>query len=341
MKFGIFDHMDRSHPDLGQQYSDRIELIRAYDAGGFYGYHMAEHHGTPLGLAPSPGVFIAAAAQHSQRLRLGSLVYTLPQYHPLRLAEEICMLDHLTGGRFDFGIGRGISPIELGFYGLTPEEAAERFIECRGIVLQALTSERLTHHGRFYDFDDVPMVMRPVQQPHPPLWYGVSKASSVEWAAANAVNIVMNLPPDAMRTVIETYRAAWATAGKPPETLPLMGTSRHVVVADTDEEAVATASLAYPQWRASLMLLWEQRGVAAPFIAYPPTPEEALATGWMYAGTPDSVRAQIEELVAATDMTYLLCRFAFGQMPLVSALQSVELFAGEVMPAFGRPALTG
>ena len=107
MKFGIFDHMDRSHPDLGQQYGDRIELIRAYDAGGFHGYHMAEHHGTPLGLAPSPSVFIAAAAQHSQRLRLGTLVYTLPQYHPLRLAEEICMLDHLTGGRFDFGIGRG------------------------------------------------------------------------------------------------------------------------------------------------------------------------------------------------------------------------------------------
>jgi alkanesulfonate monooxygenase SsuD/methylene tetrahydromethanopterin reductase-like flavin-dependent oxidoreductase (luciferase family) len=335
VKFGIFDHMDRSHPDLGQQYSDRIELIRAYDAGGFYGYHMAEHHGTPLGLAPSPSVFIAAAAQHSQRLRLGTLVYTLPQYHPLRLAEEICMLDHLTGGRFDFGIGRGISPIELGFYGLTPEEAAERFVECRDIVLEALTSERLTHHGAYYDFDDVPMVMSPVQKPHPPLWYGVSKPSSTQWAAANGVNIVMNLAPDATRAVIETYRSEWANAGKAVETLPLMGVSRHVVIADTQDEAVETARLAYPQWRASLMLLWEQRGITAPFIAYPPTPEEALATGWIYAGTADSVRAQIEELVQASGITYLLCRFAFGQMPLVSALQSVELFAGEVMPAFG------
>jgi len=338
MKFGIFDHMDRSHRDLGQQYSDRIELIRAYDAGGFYGYHIAEHHGTPLGLAPSPGVFIAAAAQHSQRLRLGTLVYTLPQYHPLRLAEEICMLDHLTGGRFDFGIGRGISPIELGFYGLTPDEAAERFVECRDIVLEALTSERLTHHGAYYDFDDVPMVLRPVQQPHPPLWYGVSKPSSTPWAASNGVNIVMNLPPDATRAVIEAYRADWANAGMPPEMLPLMGVSRHVVIADTQDEAVETARSAYPQWRASLMLLWEQRGVTAPYIAYPPTPDEALATGWIFAGTAASVRAQIEELVAASGITYLLCRFAFGQMPLTSALQSVELFAGEVMPAFGAVA---
>src|SRR5579862_6678863 len=175
MKFGIFDHMDRSHPDLGQQYRDRIELIRAYDAAGFYGYHLAEHHGTPLGLAPSPGVFLAAAAQHSERLRLGPLVYTLPQYHPLRLAEEICMLDHISGGRLELGIGRGISPIELGFYGIDAEGARERFAEAHAVIIKALTSERLSYEGAFHRFEDVPMVLRPLQQPHPPLWYGISK----------------------------------------------------------------------------------------------------------------------------------------------------------------------
>ena len=88
------------------------------------------------------------------------------------------------------------------------------------------------------------------------------------------------------------------------------------------------------------MLLWEQFGVTAPYIAYPPTADEALATGWMYAGTADAVRAGIEELVAASGISYFLCRFAFGQMPLTSALQSVELFAGEVMPAFAAAAPT-
>jgi len=157
MRFGVFDHMDRAQPDLAQQYADRLQLIEAYDRGGLYGYHMAEHHGTPLGLAPSPGLFLAAAAQHSQRLRLGTLVYTLPQYNPLRLIEEICMLDELSSGRFDFGIGRGVSPIELAFYGLSEAEAGERFLECREIIRAGLTSERLTFHGAHYDFDAVPI----------------------------------------------------------------------------------------------------------------------------------------------------------------------------------------
>jgi alkanesulfonate monooxygenase SsuD/methylene tetrahydromethanopterin reductase-like flavin-dependent oxidoreductase (luciferase family) len=173
VKFGVFDHMDRAQPDLAGQYADRLALIGAYDAGGFHAYHLAEHHGTPLGLAPSPGLFLAAAARHSERLRLGALVYTLPQYHPLRLAEEICMLDHLSGGRLELGIGRGISPIELGFYGLSGEEARERFAEAHAVLIAALTSERLSFTGAHYRFDDVPMVMRPLQRPHPPLWYGI------------------------------------------------------------------------------------------------------------------------------------------------------------------------
>jgi alkanesulfonate monooxygenase SsuD/methylene tetrahydromethanopterin reductase-like flavin-dependent oxidoreductase (luciferase family) len=335
MKFGVFDHMDCAQGDLAAQYADRLELIRAYDRGGLHGYHLAEHHGTPLGLAPSPSVFLAAAAQHTQQLRLGTLVYTLAQYHPLRLVEEICMLDHLSGGRFDLGIGRGISPIELSFYGLTEQEAGERFLECRDIVLGALASERLTHHGAHYRFDDVPIVMRPIQQPHPPLWYGVSKPSSCEWAAANDVNIVMNGPAGPIRAITDTYRAEWARLGKPDRELPLVGSSRHVVIADSDREAVDIAGSAYPQWWQSLQLLWHERGMTPPFISYPPTAEEAIAGGYMFAGSPASVRELISELVPQAGITYLLCRFAFGQMPAAAALRSVELFVQEVMPAFG------
>jgi alkanesulfonate monooxygenase SsuD/methylene tetrahydromethanopterin reductase-like flavin-dependent oxidoreductase (luciferase family) len=334
LKFGVFDHMDLAQPDLSEQYADRLELIGAYDRAGLYCYHMAEHHCTPLGLAPSPSVFLAAAAQHSERLRLGTLVYTLPQYHPLRLAEEICMLDRLSRGRFDFGIGRGISPIELGFYGLSAEEAAERFVECREIVLAALTSERLTFHGAHYHFDDVPMVMRPVQTPRPPLWYGVSKPSSCEWAAANDVNIVMNADPQSVRTITDVYRSEWAKLGKSPEQLPLLGVGRHIVIADTERAAVELAQRAYEQWRHSLMLLWEQRGVTAPLISYPPTGAKAISEGVMFAGTVSTVREAIRALVPAAGINYLLCRFAFGGLALEVSLRSVELFADAVMPEF-------
>jgi alkanesulfonate monooxygenase SsuD/methylene tetrahydromethanopterin reductase-like flavin-dependent oxidoreductase (luciferase family) len=110
MKFGIFDHMDRSGAPFGEQYESRLQLIEAYDRGGFYAYHVAEHHGTPLGYSPSPSVFLAAVAQRTKRLHFGPLVYLLPLYHPLRLIEEICMLDQMSGGRFELGVGRGVSP---------------------------------------------------------------------------------------------------------------------------------------------------------------------------------------------------------------------------------------
>ena len=97
MKFGIFDHMDRATGTLGQQFEERLRLIELYEKTGFHAYHLAEHHATPLGMAPSPSVFLAAVAQRTTRLRFGPLVYTVNLYHPLRLIDEICMLDQMSG----------------------------------------------------------------------------------------------------------------------------------------------------------------------------------------------------------------------------------------------------
>jgi alkanesulfonate monooxygenase SsuD/methylene tetrahydromethanopterin reductase-like flavin-dependent oxidoreductase (luciferase family) len=173
-----------------------------------------------------------------------------------------------------------------------------------------------------------------VQQPHPPLWYGVSKPSSCEWAAANDANVVMNGPVGPIRTITDAYRAEWARLGKPAGELPLIGCSRHIVIADSDRAAVEIAAGAYTQWWQSLQLLWQERGMTPPFISYPPTAEEAIRGGYVFAGSPRSVHELIGELVPQTGITYLLCRFAFGQMPAAAALRSVELFVREVMPAF-------
>jgi hypothetical protein len=97
IQFGVFDHLDVGAAPLGQHYENRLRLIEAYDRLGLRTYHLAEHHATPLGLAPSPSVFLAAVAQRTQRLRFGPLVYTLSLHHPLRVAEEICMLDNMSG----------------------------------------------------------------------------------------------------------------------------------------------------------------------------------------------------------------------------------------------------
>src|SRR6184192_4957964 len=131
IKFGVFDHIERRGDSLERLYQGRLELLREYDAAGFFAYHLAEHHATPLGMAPAPGIFLAAASQRTRRIRLGPCVYCLPLYDPLRLIEEICMLDQISRGRFDLGVGRGIVPYEMAYFDLHPFETEEIYREAR------------------------------------------------------------------------------------------------------------------------------------------------------------------------------------------------------------------
>ncbi len=190
MQFGVFDHLDRNDLPLGDYYESRLDIIEAYDRLGFYGYHIAEHHSTPLGLAPSPSVFLSAVAQRTQRLRFGPLVYALPLYHPLRMIEEICMLDQMSGGRLELGFGRGAVPAELIYYGQKPEEAQQVYAEAIELIRKGLTERTLTFHGRFFHFDSVPMELEPRQKPHPPIWYGVHAPESAQRAARQGLRVV-------------------------------------------------------------------------------------------------------------------------------------------------------
>src|ERR1700759_3766585 len=120
IQFGLFDWIDRGGTQLRQLYEDRLQLLEAADKAEFFCYHLAEHHSTPLGMAPSPAVFLASVAQRTKSIRLGPLLYFLALQNPIRAYEEICMLDHLSEGRLELGFGRGVSPIEVGFYGVDP-----------------------------------------------------------------------------------------------------------------------------------------------------------------------------------------------------------------------------
>ncbi len=235
MRFGIFDHLDDSGVPLNRHFEDRLKLIEAYDRAGFYGYHLAEHHNTPLGYAPSPSVFLAAVAQRTTALRFGPMVYLLPLYHPLRLIDEICMLDQMSGGRFMYGVGRGISPVEVGFYGIDFATGAAQFREAFDAIRIGLTEDELTYHGKFYDFDHVPIAMKPFQKPYPELWYGLGNPASVPWAAANAANTVTRRPPEQVRAITDSYRAEWKKLGRTDADLPLLGVNRHIIIADTEE----------------------------------------------------------------------------------------------------------
>jgi alkanesulfonate monooxygenase SsuD/methylene tetrahydromethanopterin reductase-like flavin-dependent oxidoreductase (luciferase family) len=333
MKLGVFDHMDRGNVPLDQFFEQRLKLVEAYDRAGFHAYHVAEHHATPLGVAPSPGVWLAAVAQRTRHLRFGPLVYLLPLYHPIKLLEEICMLDHMSGGRFELGVGRGISPIELRYYGLDPDRTPAMYAEALEVLLRGMASPTLTFEGQYYQYKDVPMELAPLQAPHPPLWYGLGRPEAIPWAVRNRVNIVGNLRGPAMRGLTDAYRAEWERAGNEPATIPLMGVGRHVVVAETGKEALAIARRGYDKWRASFLKLWLAHGMMpSPHAVFPERYEDAEAQGRAVAGPPDKVREALLRTADEGGLNYLLCRFAFGDITGDEALNSINLFARHVMP---------
>jgi alkanesulfonate monooxygenase SsuD/methylene tetrahydromethanopterin reductase-like flavin-dependent oxidoreductase (luciferase family) len=333
MKFGIFDHMDDAGVPHGELFAGRLRLAEAYDRAGFHGYHLAEHHGTPIGCAASPGIFLAALAQRTERLRFGPLVYLLPFYHPLRLIEEICMLDQMSGGRFELGIGRGVSPFETANYALDFAQSGAMYHEAFQVLLKGLDSDELTFEGKFYRFDKVPMVLKPVQRPHPPLWYGVSIPDNADCPAQNDVNIVSLAPPAAVRPIFERYLATRRKLGKGDTAL--YGVGRHVVVADTDAKALEIARRAYPRWRTNFFWLFQRHG-SAPRVGdlYPESFDQLAALKTAVAGSPQTVRDFIAAEIEETSPNYFVPWLAFGDMTVEEALHSVDLFAREVMPGF-------
>ena len=333
MKFGVFDHMDDGGVPLEQQFEERLKLVEAYDRLGFYAYHLAEHHGTPLGLAPSPGIFLAAVAQRTKQLRFGPLQYSLPLYHPIRLIEEICMLDQLSGGRLELGVGRGVSPIEVGFYGVDPKAGPRQFPEALQLIKKGLTVDALTFHGEFYHFDEVPMVLRPLQKPYPPIWYGVTSPGATHWAALENAHMVTLLPTEGARAVIDRYKSEWADFGKPEKDLPLRGVMRLVVLADKDAQALRTAERAYASWLHHMRLLWDQRGIDFP-LRLPPDIGSMMQVGAAFVGTAAGFREFIGDSVDAIGANYMTCDVAFGDMTFDEAMQTTELIGREVIPAF-------
>jgi alkanesulfonate monooxygenase SsuD/methylene tetrahydromethanopterin reductase-like flavin-dependent oxidoreductase (luciferase family) len=333
MKFGVFDHMDRSGGDLHRQFDDRLKLIELYEKNGFHAYHIAEHHATPLGMAPSPSVFLAAVAQRTKTLRFGPLVYTVNLYHPLRLIDEICMLDQLSGGRLELGLGRGISPYEVGYYGVDPATGPERFAEASEVILKGLTQERLDHHGKYFTFKDVPMEMQPVQRPFPPLWYGANSLESADRLAKQGYNTVVGMKAEGVGAFTARFRAAWKALGRDEAQLPLMGLSRHILVGDTDKEAQSAAKRAFLLWYDALIHLWRAHGVGLPRQLIPEKFEDALDQGYIIAGSPATVRERMKRDNDVAGINYCLCRLAFGDLSIEESKHSLELFAKEVMPA--------
>ena len=333
LEFGIFDHLDRNEKPLSDFYEQRLKLIETFDRVGFYAYHVAEHHFTPLGMAPSPSVFLSAIAQRTARLRFGTFVYALPLHHPLRVVEEICMLDHLSRGRVEIGFGRGSVPVEVSYYGQNAEERQEIYAERLELVLRAFTSKTLTFEGRYDRFDNVPMAIEPFQKPHPPLWYGAHSPESAERAARKGLHVVNNDVPAVTRATLARYREVWHGLNGAGVAVPKMGMVRFVVVADTDATAQAIARRAYPIWLRSFKYLHDMHGKTPALGERPLSFDGLMEKGLGVAGSPQTVTAFLRAQLQECEANYMVGQFAFGNLTLDEMVRSVDLFASDVMPA--------
>ena len=374
IQFGVFDHIEPVPGlDLEQTYRDRLVQIERLDSAGFYSYHLAEHH-TPAvhSLAPSQNVFLAAVSQRTSRLRIGPCVYVLPLHHPIRLIEEISMLDNLSGGRMDIGVGRG-GLLEAYFWGQDSdvEVNQSRYVETLNIIREGLSHDELNYQGEFYSFEYLPMRLRPKQTPYPPLWY----MRNVETAAIQGMNTIIVGSLDSFEANVKRYREEWEKhqgvgALTAQGTIPKIGLVVHLLLAETDEKAIAQAKPAWEIYRWNLgvprRLEAERRGLAqflgANMGARPadaPSREarrdldaslEELdrqerqrrtsglgglggAGFGAIAGSPATVREYMDEYLE-TGANYFVCSFQWGDLSHDQAMQSLELFAAEVMPHY-------
>jgi alkanesulfonate monooxygenase SsuD/methylene tetrahydromethanopterin reductase-like flavin-dependent oxidoreductase (luciferase family) len=344
VRFGIFDWLDESGRDLGQTYEERLRMLELADRVGFHAYHLAEHHQTELSTVPSPNLFLSAIAQRTTRLRFGPLSYILPLYSPVRLLEEICMLDQLSGGRLEFGLSRGSTGEHIES---DPEKARVMFHEGLQVILDGLSTGQIDHHGEHYTFDGLFTRLTPVQKPYPPLWYPTSSVSSIAWVAAQGINTAFSVHLasdfDKIAAMVKQYRSEFAAHVTDPGRLNghvaaedvNVGFSVHVHVAETDEQAIEQARPAFERFTHNYTYRFVRRGNPERY-ADRHTFDEELARGRIVVGSPSTVRQRLADFVDRSGANYVIGCFAFGSLTLDQILRSVQLFAEEVIPALSQ-----
>ncbi len=346
MKIGLFDHVEHGNRPLATLFDERLTFAKAAEDAGIYCLHVAEHHATPLNMVPVPGVYLGAVARATRRMRLGPLVYLLPLCSPLRLIEEICMLDHLSYGRLEVGVGRGVSPFELKYHKVEHDASREIFMDAFNCISAGLTTDTLTYAGPHFSYEQVPIALRPLQQPHPAFWYGSSNTIGSTWAGEHGLHFVTLGPMATAKANIDAFKEALARRGhaaQPKAEFPggaAIGVQRHIFVADTDEEAKRFARPAMNAHLAHLNWLRDRHGVTGPVsrlnVPRGADYEACVADGTVISGTPETVLAEIEGQVCELGANYLLTYLFLGTMTLDEALRSLQLFSTEVMPRLAQ-----
>jgi alkanesulfonate monooxygenase SsuD/methylene tetrahydromethanopterin reductase-like flavin-dependent oxidoreductase (luciferase family) len=339
--FGIFDHIeDIPGTPTPQLFKDRLELIKMADEAGFASFHLAEHHGSDLCMAPNQEVFIAAASQVTENIRLGPMVKLLPLHHPVQIIEDMCVVDNLTGGRLDFGVGRGVAPIEHYWFGSNWPDSTDRFTDVLGIIADAFASgeEISSENSKYYDFPTMPLSTKPIQNPIP-FWY----PGNPKTAGRHGLNLMWPGPID--QAAYDVYAETWhehkgdRIRMEGPDGAPRVGCTMLLAIAPTEDEALDIARRgmtgltrrAHNVHRHDHLVLPEEECEAAlgPLNRIMEHIEDAINAG---AGTPSQIAERFAAILEPGLTDYIVLQLPTGDMTLYEAQRTMELFITEVQP---------
>jgi alkanesulfonate monooxygenase SsuD/methylene tetrahydromethanopterin reductase-like flavin-dependent oxidoreductase (luciferase family) len=340
LRFGIFDWVEASSTRTpGEVYAGKLALANAADDAGFHGYFLAEHQGTPLSIDASPSVLLAAIFQRTRRLRAGALTFCLPWHNPYRFYGEVCMLDHLSGGRLELGVGRGVSPIESEIMGMQSiEQSRGVYRETLDIFFQACRNDILQFDGRHFSYRDAELHVKPVQKPWPPLWFPSSNKDSIEFTATHGYHTAFLGRNADCKPLYDRYRELWQEHRTDPRrhnahvAEPFLAKTQHLVIAESREEAERIGLAAHRTWESHIHHLTRKAG--RPDV-HNTKPFDENSAHPLIAGTPEDVLPRLAELLKVTTINYLLCVFSFGDIAPEHALRSLELFVRKVRPQLG------
>ncbi|MEK7216874.1 MAG: LLM class flavin-dependent oxidoreductase [Chloroflexota bacterium] len=362
LEFALWDAVggySQKEEVMADVYAQHIRLAQEIEQAGWHSYFVIEHQNSPVGRITAPSVYLTAVARATSVLRIGAMMWQLPFYHPIRLAQEIAMLDHLSRGRVEFGTGIGVHEHEFIRWGMDFYQRAAIAGEVMEIVKRAWTAEEVTFEGKYFKFDEALPQPKPFQQPHPPIWAAVHSEAAIEFAARNNYHVAQNLDTDeVVAHKFDLYRQTWRECGHPGP-MPRVFLMRQVHVAETDEQAHEEAR----------RFIASREGGAVPVgggpiertrIGWGTNPrgmgrdgerphdkergeaifkaaqdyEFNIESGLALVGSPETVIRRLEQGQKRIGYNIFCCNHEIGQMPPDLVANSIRLFGKEVVPAF-------
>jgi len=320
-------------------YARGIEQAQAAESLGFRNVWLGEHHFSTYGYLSRPLQLATYIAAKTTRLRVGTAVIVVPLHHPLLIAEEIAMLDILSGGRADVGLGRGYQRYEFERFGLQLDSGGQRWDESLDILLKAFEGRPFSYEGKLFNIPETSLYPKPVQKPHPPMWITAQSQYSIEAAVRRGFNVLtggFGVPIERLAEFGQFFDKV--VAETQPAKRPLVGVQRAVYVTKDAADAREAAEQARWNMRVTLSLRnnYErvENGNAIPIPAKTEPSIDDLLDRYLIIGTPDICIRQIKRVQDLVGISHFNCSFWFGDMEQGRVLRSMELFSREVMPAF-------